>query len=124
MPILLGVREATEIESMGDQNERLRQELSRELAAALERLREANTDVQEMARTAMELARRLDDSENRLVPLQAELDEMKKASSQESEIIARQKAYIQRLRDQIGHPEKLLVKKVLRPLKNMKGQGR
>ncbi len=132
MPILRSVGETTETESRGDQNRRLRHELSRELATALERLAQANADVQEVATTAMDLARRLDDSEDRVVLLRAELDELRggelmetrSLSVEQAATIASQRAYIQRLREQIGRPERLLAKKLLGPVTKLKSLGR
>lgn len=123
-PILLSVSEPTSNEQTDDTYPRLRRELARELALVTKRLAKANGDVQQLTTTAMDLARRLDESETHNVTLRGEVAELKRLSQEQATTISDQKAYIQRLRQQVERPARLMAKKALRPVHKAIGRGR
>lgn len=109
-----------------DVDVRLLDDMGEELRVTHQRLASALSDVQEVTNTAMDIARRLDECEKSLVGTLDELEELeavrgvevqelRSLMSDQSETIARQAAYINRLRTQIRHPFRIIAKRVLGP---------
>lgn len=101
-----------------DANKRFRDELVKELERTQLRLARSNADCQEAARSAMDLASRLDACESKLAEAVEQTEAKNHELTQLQATISKQNDYIQRLRQQIKDPVRLLAKRFLGPVRN------
>lgn len=114
----------------GSQDKRLVRELTEELGATHAHLAKVLVDLQEVTDTAMNVAFRLSACENTLAETRSELEgvrtvdmeELRQHSLAQADTIARQVAYINRLRTQVRHPGRIVAKRVLGPFVRVVGR--